>query len=139
MGCYIQRRPMQLGQAPALDGVQVKYRTGSVKHSISTCTSYPVPAEEAREDAGAEQILFHVYKYKVSLHKGSKERWELKLVVQKRATIGKFHRLYYVPEIGCGRYHMTSYKLAAQCWCTRRAITASKLSPRLRREDVTLF
>lgn len=98
MGCYIQRRPMQLGQAPALDGVQVKYRTGSVKHSISTCTSYPVPAEEAREDAGAEQILFHVYKYKVSLHKDSKERRQLKLVVQKQATIGKFHRLYYVPE-----------------------------------------
>ena len=30
---YTQRRLTQLGQAPALDGVQVKYRTGSVKHS----------------------------------------------------------------------------------------------------------
>ena len=79
----IQHRLTQLGQAPALDGVQVKYCTGSVKHSsivwstgevlhrecqtfqYSTCTSYPVPAEEAHEDAGAEKILFHIYKYKV--------------------------------------------------------------------------
>ncbi len=45
-----------------------------------TCTTYPVPVEEAREDAGAEQILFHVYKYKVSLHQDSKEHCHLKLV-----------------------------------------------------------
>ncbi len=30
-----------------------------------TCTTYPVPAEEACKDADAEQILCHVYKYKV--------------------------------------------------------------------------
>ncbi len=33
---------------------------------------YPVPAEEAHEDAGAEQILFHVYKYNVSVCKDRK-------------------------------------------------------------------
>ena len=31
----------------------------------ANCKEYPVPAEEAREDAGAEDILFHVYEYKV--------------------------------------------------------------------------
>ena len=32
----------------------------------------PIPKEEAREDAAAEDILFHVYEYKVSLRKDSK-------------------------------------------------------------------
>ncbi len=39
----------------------------------STCTLYPVPMDEAREDAGAKQILFHVYEYKVSLRKDGTE------------------------------------------------------------------
>jgi hypothetical protein len=58
------------------------------------CIDYPVPKEEAREDAAAEDISFHVYEYKVSLHKNSKEHRRLELV-QKRTMIGKFHCLYY--------------------------------------------
>jgi hypothetical protein len=38
------------------------------------CKENPVPAEEAREDASAELISFHVYEYKVSLRKDGKER-----------------------------------------------------------------
>ncbi len=76
------------------------------------CKEFPVPAEEAREDVGAKLISFHVYKYKVSLRKGGKERRRLKLV-QKRTTIGKFHWVFFVPALGRGRYHMTSYKLVA--------------------------
>jgi hypothetical protein len=30
---------------------------------------YPIPKEEAREDTAAEDISFHVYETKVSLHK----------------------------------------------------------------------
>jgi hypothetical protein len=59
----------------------------------ANCKEYPVPAEEAREDAGAEVISFHVYEYKVSQRKDGKERRRLELV-QKRTTIGKFHRLF---------------------------------------------
>jgi hypothetical protein len=55
------------------------------------CKEYPVPAEEAREDAGAEDISFHVYEYKVSQRKDGKEGRRLELV-QKRTTIGEFHR-----------------------------------------------
>jgi hypothetical protein len=44
------------------------------------CREYPVPAEEAPEDAGAKNILFHVYEYKVSLRKDGKEQRQLKLV-----------------------------------------------------------
>ena len=80
----------------------------------AVCKEYPVPAEEAREDAGAEDILFHVYEYKVLLRQDGKEQQQLELV-QKRTTIGKFHRLFYGPALGRGRYHMNSYKLAARC------------------------
>ena len=41
MWCYIQRHLTQFEQAPALDEVQVKYPTGSVKHSsavLANCT-----------------------------------------------------------------------------------------------------
>ena len=76
------------------------------------CKVYPVPAEEAREDAGAKDILFHVYEYKVSQWKDRKERRRLELV-QKRTTIGEFHRLFYGPALGRGSDHMTSYKVAA--------------------------
>ncbi len=31
------------------------------------CREYPVPAEEAREDPSAEDIVFHVYEYNVSI------------------------------------------------------------------------
>ncbi len=34
---------------------------------------YPVPDEEAYEDAGAKDISFHVYEYKVLLRKDGKE------------------------------------------------------------------
>jgi hypothetical protein len=86
-----------------------------------------VPAEEAREDAGVEVILFHVYEYKVSQRKDGKERRRLELV-QKRTTIGEFHRLFYGPALGRGRYHMTSYKLAARCRGERRSITRGSVS-----------
>ncbi len=52
------------------------------------CKEYPVPKEEAREDGAAEDISFHVYKYKVSLRKDGKEHRRLELV-QKRTMIGK--------------------------------------------------
>ena len=68
-----------------------------------------MPAEEAHEDAGAKDILFHVYEYKISQQKDGKE---LELV-QKRTTIGEFHQLFYGPALRRGRYHMTSYKLVA--------------------------
>jgi hypothetical protein len=62
------------------------------------CKEYPVPAEEAREDAGAELISFHVYKYKVLLRKDGKEPQRLELV-QKRTMIGEFHRVFFVPAL----------------------------------------
>jgi hypothetical protein len=37
------------------------------------CMPYPVTTEEAHEDVGAEQILFHVYEYNVSVGKDGKE------------------------------------------------------------------
>jgi hypothetical protein len=46
----------------------------------AVCKEYPVPAEEAREDAGAEDISFHVYEYKVSQRKDGKEQRRLELV-----------------------------------------------------------
>jgi hypothetical protein len=64
-----------------------------------TCTLYPEPAEEAREDVGAEQICFHVYKYQVLLRANGKE-WRRLELVQKRTMIGKFHCLFYVPVLG---------------------------------------
>ncbi len=57
------------------------------------CMHYPVPKEEAREDAAAEDISFHVYETKVSLRKYGEERRRLELV-QKRCTIGEFHLVY---------------------------------------------
>ena len=114
-------------------GTCARWSAGEVPHwecqtlQCSTCTLYPVPAEEAREDAGAEEITFHVYKYTVLLRKDGKERRRVELV-QKRATIGEFHQLYYVLALGRGRYHMTSYKPAARCRCERRAITAGSIS-----------
>jgi hypothetical protein len=91
------------------------------------CMDYPVPKEEAREDAAAEEISFHVYEYKVSLRKDGKERRRLELV-QKRTTIDEFHRLYYGPALGRGRYHSTSYMLAARCRKERRTITRGNVS-----------
>lgn len=91
------------------------------------CREYPVPAEEAREDAGAEDISFHVYQYNVSLRKDGTKRRRLELV-QKRATIGEFHRLFYLPALGRGRYHSTSYMLAARCRRERRDITRGNVS-----------
>jgi hypothetical protein len=91
------------------------------------CKEYPVPKEEAQEDGAAEDISFHVYEYKVSLHKDGKERRQLELV-QKHRTIGKFHCLYNWPALGRGRYHSTSYTLAARCWRDRRTITCGSIS-----------
>ena len=85
------------------------------------CKVHLVPKEEAWEDAAMEDISFHVYEYKVSLHKDGKERRRLELV-QKRTKIGQFHRVYYGPALGRGRYHSTSYRLAACCRRERRTI-----------------
>ncbi len=54
------------------------------------CSDYPVPTEEAREDAGAEDISFYDYEYKVLLQADGKEQQRLELV-QKRTKIGVFH------------------------------------------------
>ncbi len=86
-----------------------------------------MPDEEAREDAGAEGISFHVYEYKVSLQKDGKERRRLELV-QKQTLISNFHRLFYGPALGRGRYHMTSNKPAARCQGERRIITHGSVS-----------
>jgi hypothetical protein len=86
-----------------------------------------VPAEEAREDEGAKQISFHVYEYKVLLRQDGKEHRQLE-IVQKRAVIGKYHCLFYVPALGCGRYHMTSYRLAAGCHVERHTIMCGSVS-----------
>ena len=91
------------------------------------CTVNPIPKEEAREVAAAEDILFHVYKYKVSLRKDSKE-WRRLELVQKHVKIGEFHRIYYGPALGHGRYHSTSYRLAARCRRKRRTIKRSSVS-----------
>ncbi len=100
----------------------MQYCTGSAKHSSAILAhhTYPVPAEEAREDAGAEMISYHVYEYKVLLRANGKEHWRLELV-QKRTTIGEFH-------LECGRYHMSSYKLAARCREEPRHITHGNVS-----------
>jgi hypothetical protein len=65
------------------------------------CREYPVLVEEACEDMSAEHISFHVYEYKVSIQADGKKRRRLELV-QKKAKIGEFHCLYYLPAIGRG-------------------------------------
>jgi hypothetical protein len=72
---------------------------------------------EEQEDEAAEGISFHVYKYKVTLHKDDKERRHL----------GKFHCLHYWPALGRGQYHSTSYMLAARCRRERRRITRGSI------------
>ena len=86
------------------------------------CKAPPVPEEEAREDAGTEEISFHVYEYKVSKRLDGKERRRLKLV-QKHTSIGEFHHVFYGPKLSRARYRHTSYMLAVQCCGERRKIT----------------
>jgi hypothetical protein len=74
-----------------------------------------------------EEISFHVYEYKVSMRKDGKERRRFELV-QKCAKIGEFHCLYYGPAFGRGRYHSTSYRLAARCWKERQTIKCGSAS-----------
>jgi hypothetical protein len=74
-----------------------------------------------------EDISFHMYEYKVSLHKDGKEHRPLELM-QKPTKIGKFHCLYYLPALGRGRYHSTSFMLAAHCWRERQTITRGSIS-----------
>ena len=99
----------------ARDGHRMLCRTGSARHSSAvTASNAPVPKEEAREDADTENISFHIYEYKMSLRKDGKD-WRRLELVQKHCKIGKFHRIHYWPVLGRGRYHMTSYLLAARC------------------------
>ncbi len=91
------------------------------------CKEYSVPKEKAQKNGAAEDISFHIYEYKVSLHKDGKERRWLELV-QKRTMIGKFHHLYYWPALGRGWYHSTNYMLAACCWREWQAITRGSVS-----------
>ena len=62
-----------------------------------------------------------------SLSADGKERRRLELV-QKRTTIGEFHHRFYIPALNRGRYHMTSYKLAARCRIQRGDITRGSIS-----------
>ncbi len=116
-----------------MEGICQRWSSHTLLHwkcqtlQCSDCKEYPVPKEEAQEDGAVEDISFHVYEYKVSLHKDGKERRRLELV-QKCTRIVKFHRLYYWPALGRGRYHSTSYMLAARCWRERWAITHGSIS-----------
>ena len=87
----------------------------------SECMDYPVPVEEAHEDADAEHISFHIYERKKSEQKDGTEQTQLELV-HMTTKIGEFHHLYYGPALKKGRYHMTSYKIAACCRRERREI-----------------
>jgi len=115
------------------EGTCMRWTSHAVPHwecqtlQCSDCKQYPVPKEEAREDAIAENISFHVYEYKTSLRKGGKERRRLELV-QKHCKIGEFHRIYYWPALVRGRYHMTSYLLTARCRKERRTISRGSVS-----------
>jgi hypothetical protein len=112
------------------EGTCARWTSHAVPHwkcqtfQCNDCKEYP---EEAQEDAAVEDILFHVYKCKVSLRKDGKERRRLELV-QKRTTIGEFHRLYNWPTLRRGRYHSTSYILAARCRQERHELTVGSVS-----------
>jgi hypothetical protein len=82
--------------------------------TVRHCSDYLVPTEEARKDAGAEDISFHVNEYKVLLRADGKE-WQQLELVEKRTKIGVFNQLYYLPTLGRGQYPTTSYRLALQC------------------------
>jgi hypothetical protein len=72
---------------------------------------------QVKPHANAAQGI-KTYEYKVYLHKGGKEQRQLELV-QECMKIGEIHCLYYWPALGRGRYHSTSYMLAARCWRER--------------------
>jgi hypothetical protein len=114
------------------EGIYQQWSLHAVLHwecqtlQCSDCKDYPIPKEEAQEDKAAEDISFHVYEYKVSLRKDGKEHRQLELM-QKHTKIGKFHFLSYRPALGQGRYHSTSYKLAARCRRERQMITPGSI------------
>ncbi len=111
-----------------IDGLCERWSSHAVPHwecqmlQCGACKAPPVPEEEAREDAGTEEISFHVYEYKVSKRLDRKERRRLKLV-QKHTSIGEFHHVFYGPKLSRARYRHTSYMLAVQCCGERRKIT----------------
>ena len=100
------------------------YHQWNVCEVVDACCSkpHPIPKEEAREDAGAEEIIFHVYEYKVLLWLDRKERRQLEFV-QKYNSIGEFHCIHYWPALSCERYDYGSYMLAACCRKEWHAIT----------------
>jgi hypothetical protein len=75
-----------------IDGSCKRWSLHAVPHwecqtlQCGACKAPPVPEEEAREDAGAEEISFHVYEYKVSIRLDGKERRQHELV-QKCTSI----------------------------------------------------
>ncbi len=99
----------------------------------SNCKEYPVLKEGAQEDAAAEYISFHTYKYKVSLRKDSKEHRQLELV-QKRTKICKFCCHYYCPALCCGWYHVPFHQLHASS-----VVRLRQQPPHLRQEDAISF
>jgi hypothetical protein len=94
---------------------------------VQRLQAIPVPKEEAWEDANTDYISFHVYEYKTLLRKDGKEQRRLEHI-QKHCKIGEFHHIHYWPALGCGRYHMTSYLLAARCRKERRTMSCGSIS-----------
>ena len=85
-------------------------------HQCSECSDYPVPPEEAREDADAdaEYISFHVYEIKESERKDGKVRQRLE-VVQKKTKIGEFHRLSPLLQTSTTKRKISHDELQAGC------------------------
>jgi hypothetical protein len=89
------------------EGTCMQWTSHAVLHwecqtlQCSDCKQYPIPKEEAREDAGAENISFHVHEYKTSLRKDGKERRWLELV-QKHCKIGEFTAFIIGPPSDAG-------------------------------------
>ncbi len=73
--CCVASEAFRCNQGRHLRSMECKQRSalGLSNAKCAKCKEYPVLAEEACEDAGAKLISFHVYKYKVSLHKDGKE------------------------------------------------------------------
>ncbi len=72
----------------------------------ANCKEYPIPKEEAREDATTEDISSHVYKYKVSMRKDGKERRWLEPV--QKASQEVTTRLMTAPPVGTNAWSFSA-------------------------------